>query len=121
METLERLLKQPLKAISDNGFSLQVIEKINRYQTIRFRVLLSLYSILTLIFFSFLPVSQLAKNFINNLTLFCTAISHYLTPNYSEPTIKNISLSQLVQEPITLCTIMIITCLSLVFLMHNTE
>lgn len=120
MDTLEKLLSQPLRAIVDNGFSLQVLEKINRYQVLRFRILCALNCLLTCIFLIFFPIKKLIENSVTYVITYSQTIGQWLLPTtYAELTTKNISISQLMQDPLTLCIIMTLTCLFFVLLLDN--
>lgn len=120
MDTLEKLLSQPLRAIVDNGFSLQILEKINRYQVLRFRILCALNCLLACIFLIFFPIKKLIENSVTHVITYSQAIGQWLLPTtYAELTIKNISISQLMQDPLTLCIIMTLTCLFFVLLLDN--
>lgn len=100
METLEKLLNQPLKVIIDNGFSLRVLAKINRYQTLRVRFLTSLYIVLTFCLISIFPIFDLVKKLFASLISFCQAIGQVLTPKVTMLIPKNIELSPFIQEPL---------------------
>jgi hypothetical protein len=116
METLEKLLSQPLQSIPDNGFSLKILEKINHYQTLRFRILCALYCFLGLILAIFFPIKQVIQNTLVHLISYSQTASQLLLPTtYSEITLKSISMPHLVQNPLAICTIMIFIYLFLRF------
>jgi len=121
METLEKLLNQPLKAIIDNGFSLRVLAQINRYQTLRTRCLTSLYIILALCLMSVFPIFELAKTLFTSFISFCQTIGQVLTPKVAILTPKNIDISPFMQEPIVIGTTMIIIGFILVFFMSEQQ
>jgi hypothetical protein len=95
MNNLNSLLSTPLASISDNGFSQQVVKRINRYYYWRSMVLKSLFVFLVLLFIVLSsPVLLLAQ--LNQLSAYLT---HQLT-DISQLNLTQLDLSQLSQQPL---------------------
>lgn len=93
MNNLEQLLSAPMHDINDRGFSIDVIEKIAKFNHRRNWFLNSLYSTLSLIFITFFPIFnwlETFKTFIFNQD-YATASMHFtsqaLMESISQPVI----------------------------------
>ncbi len=119
MNTLEQLLSQPLKTIVDNGFSLQVLEKINRYQAFRAKIFSMLTIVLSLIFISVFPVKDWFVNLFNSTQNFGSSFAQQVMPS---EVINNgkilLNSSELFQQPSTIIPVCFIL-LSLVMLFNS--
>ncbi len=118
MTNLEQLLQTPLATIADNGFSKQVIEKIQRYQRIRTMVLTSLYSFVAMMLLLFYPVRQLVTQFVDALIATSQHVNQALFSGESLFTTQFSAIKAILQQPTMMPSLIIITIFSVFFLLH---